>query len=158
MHQACVSSLRSQSPYRVACHLILQLRKQRPFMKRNICLKGVRNRDGTQTQVCLTPEAVLLTFVLSCYRERKRGTPRTRGQGTDGVTVSWVLPVCQAQCQFSFLHLRTQSVKMQVSGPKAGAEGYKSRVRLLKRRDPIAKKLKNTTFYIPRYEIWIFRY
>lgn len=149
MHRARVTSPRSQSPYHVACHLILQLRKQRLFTKRNICLKGVRNRAGTQTQVCLTPQAVLLTAVLSCYRERKRGTPRTRGQGTDGVTVSWVLPVCQAWYQFSFLHLRTQSVKMQVSGPKAGAEGYKSRVRLLKRRDPTAKKLKNTTFYIP---------
>lgn len=149
MHRARVTSLRSQSPYRVACHLILQLRKQRLFTKRNICLKGVRNRAGTRTQVCLTPKAVLLTAVLSCYHERKRETPRTRGQGTDGVTVSWVLPMCQARCQFSFLHLRTQSVKMQVSGPKAGAEGYKAQVRLLKRRDPIAKKLQNTTLYIP---------
>lgn len=74
---------------------------------RSICLKsrGVRSRAGARTQVCLAPEATLLTAVLSCCCENERDPekqeliPATKGHETGGVTVSWELSVCQALCQ-----------------------------------------------------------
>ena len=94
-----------------------------PSVRGRICFKS----QGGRSRVALTPKALLLTTVESCYHERKRGTrahshcKRARDQLYSYFLGAFCMPGT----------VRIQSVKIQVSIPKIGAQKCESRVWLL---------------------------